>query len=83
MVHCRDRRRTSLCTSTRAIHGPHTSLQRTALSRPYQAFARVGVNSTLDHIPSCFIIVLSSTRVSVQNQCTLRPISHYRSNFLR
>ncbi len=29
MVHCRDRRRTSLCTSTRAIHGPHTSLQRT------------------------------------------------------
>ena len=29
MVHCRDRSRTSVCTSTRAIHGPHTSLQRT------------------------------------------------------
>ena len=47
MVHCRGRRRTSLCTSTRAIHGPHTSPQRTTLSRSYKALEQVGATCVL------------------------------------
>ncbi len=49
MVHCRDRRRTSVCTSTRAIHGPHTSLQRTIGPRlPKHLFTWASVEFVVD-----------------------------------